>query len=517
MKINWRPYQEELLETVRKKRKTVKRQLIVMATGTGKRLLAVGISNDYKRTLFLCHREELIDQAYRDFNRMYPLEVGIVKGPAFEIDKRIVIGSAQTMWRRLDRIPKDHFDCVMADEVHHYLAPTYIQPLAFFKYENSFGFTATPTRLDGLNFSNIMDEIVFEYPLDRAIKEKYLCQLEAHRIQTQVDISKVKRVGGDFVQSELSPKIDIPERNRLIVQKYRKYAFGRQALVFGCDIAHAEHIAEAFRQDGIVCKAVHSDMEHDERRQAVSNFRSKIIDVLVNVEILTEGFDYEDIGCICMARPTQSLSLYMQMIGRGTRLKSETFTEKHMANNCVVLDFVDNTGNHRIINTWTLDKDRKAEEKVFVTDEQRKKFLDHEEEAMRQIRMAEMQLQRQREFRIMRFYKHDKVVDLLDLPTLKVNHRGRMLEEATPKQVEWLQSLGVWQPGIVYTKAQASEYITHAMAPDWMYQKLADWGYNVIDGATIGQYYEIKKRHEAAQRAENGDAPAFTPFSISKH
>jgi len=242
--IKWRPYQQEGLKTIHKKKDKVKRQLIVMATGTGKRILAVGLSQDYKRTLFLCHREELMDQAFHDFNRMYPMDVGIVKGTEFTINRRVVIASAQTMWRRLDKIPQDHFDCVMIDEAHHYLAPTFIKPLQYFDYTNSFGFTATPTRLDGLNFSNIMDEIVYEYPIDKAIKEGFLCQLEAHRIATQVDISKVKKVGGDFVQSELSDKVDIPERNKMVVSKYQKYAPFRQGIVFACDIAHAENIAQ---------------------------------------------------------------------------------------------------------------------------------------------------------------------------------------------------------------------------------------------------------------------------------
>lgn len=498
MEINLRPYQKECVDIVEKMKKKTKRQLIVMATGTGKRLLAVYLSKGYKRTLFLCHREELMDQAFRDFNRMYPSDVGIVKGPVFDINKRIVIGSAQTIWRRLEKIPRDHFDCVMADEVHHYLAPTYIQPLQYLDYTNSYGFTATPTRLDGLNFSNIMDDIVYQYPIDVAIKEGWLCQIEAHRIQTQVDISKVKKVGGDFNQGELSSKVDIPTRNRLIISKYQKYAFGRQALIFCCDIKHAEHVAEEFRAQGFNAECVHSEMEHPLRQKRVQNFKNGLLQVMVNVEILTEGFDYEDIGCICMARPTQSLALYMQMIGRGTRIKSKPFQAEYLANNCIVLDFVDNTGNHKLINTWTIDSVKPPEEKIFVTDEQRQKFIDKHNEAAEQMRIAEEYQNKVREYRIKRFYKHDKPVDLFILPELSINHKGRMLEPATVKQIEWLQSLGVWQPGMEYTKGQASEFITNAEALDWMYQKLATWGYNVIDGATVGQYYEIKRRMTVA-------------------
>jgi superfamily II DNA or RNA helicase len=96
MDIVWRPYQERMFLAVAEAiEKGIKRHLIVQATGTGKRIQAVGLSQNYERTLFICHREELIEQAYVDFNEMYPLQVGIVKGPRFEIDNKIVIASAR--------------------------------------------------------------------------------------------------------------------------------------------------------------------------------------------------------------------------------------------------------------------------------------------------------------------------------------------------------------------------------------------------------------------------------------
>ena len=125
--ITWRPYQEDMfLKDKEAEKDGIRRRLIVAATGVGKRILAVGLSLQYKKTLFLCHTEELIEQAQEDFEKVYPLQVGIVKAERFEINNKIVIASIQTIWRRLDKMPKNMFDCVMADECHHYLSKRYI-------------------------------------------------------------------------------------------------------------------------------------------------------------------------------------------------------------------------------------------------------------------------------------------------------------------------------------------------------------------------------------------------------
>ncbi len=499
MEIKLRPYQQQCKEVVKKKLdQGVTRQLIVAATGTGKRLMAVEESMNWERTLFLCHREELIEQAYEDFSKVYPLQVGIIKGPVFQADKRIVIGSAQTMWRRLDKMNPDMFDVVMADEVHHYLAPTYIRPLNHFNSKLMLGYTATPTRLDGLNFSNIVDEITFEYPIDKAVQEGYLCKIDAIRVKTDLDISDVKRVGGDFNQKDLSDKVDNPVRNALIVNKFRKHAPKRKGITFCVDIKHAIRMAEIFQEYGINAQPVHSQLDKDTRRRRIAAFRSGSVQVLTNVNILTEGFDESDVGVVMMARPTQSLSLYMQMIGRGTRLKSQEYIEQNGKDEVLVLDFVDNTGNHKLINTWELDKKKKPEDRVFLSEEKREKLIQHR-----------LGLEQERIAKIKRYYKTDKVIDLLALPDLTVQHRGRMLEPATEKQIAWLKSEGVWQEGVEYTKGQASEHITNFPAKEWMLHKLAEWGYDVLQGATMGQYYDIKREREE-------DKNPRQPFAFSR-
>jgi superfamily II DNA or RNA helicase len=338
-------------------------------------------------------------------------------------------------------------------------------------------------------------------------------------------------VAGDFNKMELSMSIDIPQRNQLVVDKYLQYANGRQAIVFGVDIEHAEHLAEIFKLNGISALSVHSELDDITRKRINSDFKNKRLMVLTNVELLTEGWDYFDVGAVLMARPTQSLAMYMQMLGRGTRLKSIEFIEtefeisiyedavskgldfekmiyrtkgctffKHHSSdlfneteqafilkyyhkaNCKILDFVDNSGKHALINTWELDKNKDVTKKVFITEENRQDQI--------------LKFKEKQEHKIKSKIKEDSTVDLLALPKLRIYHHGRMLELATEPQLNWLKAEGVWQEGVEYTKGQASEFITNFQAKDWQIEKLRKWGYDVSNGATVGQYSTIRQEKE---------------------
>jgi superfamily II DNA or RNA helicase len=475
MDIVWRPYQNEILEADEKAdKKKIKRRLIVSATGTGKRLIAVGLSKKYKRILFLCHTDELINQAYKDFNKMYPGQVGVIKGSRFEINNRIVIASAQTIWRRLDKIPKNFFDCVMADEVHHYLARTFVMPLKELIYKVSYGFTATPTRLDGLDFSNIMDDIIYNYPLERGIREGFLCQLDAIRIRTKINISDVKRSRGDFAINELSNAVNNEKRNELIVDKYIKHGNGRQAVAFCVDIAHAKALRDTFKKKcpSLKVETINSEMDLNLRRKYIRDYSNKKIDILTNVNILTEGWDYNDVGVLLMARPTESLALYMQMIGRGTRIKSDVYKKKHKVSNCLILDFVDNVGIHKIVNTWTLDNTKSVKEKVFVTEENRDKLI-----------ALEIQNKSERIARIKRFYDTDELINLFELPQIRLARKSDHWYNLPPTeaQINYLIHLGIYDSNVDYTRGQASNLISEQPITLAQRKRLAGLGYKVLD------------------------------------
>lgn len=479
MNINLRDYQIKCKRAIKENfDKGINKQLIVAATGTGKRIMAIDLAKHFKRVLFVAHREELIMQAYNDFEKFYPLQSGIVKGPAFDIENKITVASVQTLYNRLDRIPRDYYDLVLIDEAHHYMSKTYFKVVRHFNSRLRTSWTATPKRLDGLSLSNIAQEIVFQYKIEDGIKDGYLCNIDAYQIKTSSDISKVKRTGGDFNQKYLSIAVNSDERNELIVQKYKQYTEGRQGIAFCVDIDHALDLRDKFRKYGYKAETIVSDKNIcPNREELISEFRNKEIDILTNVNILTEGFDYEDVGVVLMARPTESEALYIQCIGRGTRLKSKAFIDKFKENKCIILDFVDNTGKHRLVNAWELEKDMKIEDRLFVPKEHKEKLIAERKKRERYISIKA---------------GSDRKVNLIKLPKVSVWNSPKMEEPATEKQLKWLKDIGMYQEGLEYTKAMASELIGNQPAKQWQVFWLAKHNYDVSRGVTLAQYQRVK-------------------------
>jgi superfamily II DNA or RNA helicase len=482
-KWKWRPYQIKCKQAIKEKLQAgVREQLIVQATGTGKRAASVDLMRHFDRSLFIAHREELIIQAYNDIEKLYPMQVGIIKAQRFELDKKIVVASVQTLYNRLDKIHPETFDLIIVDESHHYISRTFLSTVRHFKPKLLTGWTATPKRLDGLSMSNLFQEIVYEYRIEDGIKEGFLANIDAYQVQTQIDLKGVNKVAGDFNQKQLSEKVDIPERNRLIVNKYRQYADGRQAIAFCVDINHAYNLRDKFRDFGIDAETVVSDpVRCPNRTELVNKFLKGEIQVLTNVMILSEGFDYHDVGAILQARPTQSETVYIQQIGRGTRLKSEKYKEQFNTDKCIVLDFVDNTAKHSLVNAWTLENGKSLEERVFIPDEHRDKLLD---------------MKKEREARIDGTRRHDSKVDLLKLPEVQQWQSVKMLEPATEKQLDWIKRLGLFQEDVEYTKAMASEVISGQQAYPNQIKWLAENGYDTREKVTLGQYYLVKKAYD---------------------
>lgn len=479
IKLNWRPYQNDCHLAIKENyKKGIITQLIVAATGVGKRLMAIRTMNHFKKILFIAHRKELIMQAFNEIEEYWPLQAGIIKGSRFEIDKTIIIASVQTLYNRLDRIDPELFDTIIIDEAHHYCSPSFLATIRHFKPKLLTGWTATPKRLDGLNLSNIFQKVVFEYPIEQGIKEGFLSPIQAYQIKTQEDISKVKRIAGDFNMKELSEKVNSPRRNKLVVNKYLEYTKGQQGIAFCCDIDHCYDLRDEFRLFGINCEAIVSDETRcPNRDELVERYLNGEIDVLCNVTILTEGFDHDNVGSILMVRPTQSETIYKQAIGRGTRLFSDDFIQKFNTNKCTVLDFVDNTGKHSLINAWELEKGIAIEDKMFIPEEHREKLLEAKEKRNREIEVK---------------FGADKKINLLRLPEVKVWDSASMkIDLATEGQLKWIKDLGVWQEGIEYTKSMASDLISNSPAKEWQIRFLADHKYDVSGNVTNSQYQKV--------------------------
>lgn len=487
------------------------KQLLVLATGLGKTFLSVKLTEvaDFKRVLWITDREELIEQSSLAFirdkfdesfanhvneigfinyikNKHYfagnDFKMGLIKREIFESAGNVVMASAQTLYKRLDKFDPNEFDCVICDEAHLFCSPTLSQCANYFNPKLLLGLTATPFRHDGLPLGNIFDEITFEYGMRDGIRDGYLCEMDAIRIKTNANLDKVHSLGGDFNQKELSNEVNTLARNNLVVDKYKEYCNGRQGIFFAVDIQHCLDLEEAFKQQGINAKAISSkEALTGDRTGDVKLYKEGKIDVLINVSILTTGFDHPNTGVIGMASPTKSKTKYVQCVGRGSRLKDDDFINR-FGQNCIVLDFVDNTNRHNIINCHELDKELPLEERAFLTEVKREKIL-----AERQKRL------------LWHEQKEDEKVSLFAIPKVKVNKSIRMREPATEAQLAVLKKWGYDVENEVYTKGMASAIFGQQPATEKTVNWLKWKGYDV-EGKFISVAQAVIMSKEVEER-----------------
>ena len=352
-----RDYQRECLTAIRERYLAgVRRQLTCLPTGSGKTVIFAEFPNYFrmkKQMLVLAHRAELLDQACDKLRRANPdLRVEIEQaGRIADPNSHVVVASVPTLGRknstRLSRLDPDRFFLIVVDEAHHATAKTYRRILKYFGvFEPDtpklvVGFTATPKRGDREGLDEVFEEIVFSRTLPEMIGAGYLSPVAGFRVETDVDLSRVKTRMGDFVVSHLSQAVNVEQRNRLVVDVFRSRLKERQSLCFCVDVAHAHSLAKAFNAGGIAAGAVTGDMDHSERTKILTDFREGRIRVLANCMVLTEGYDEPSVEGIILARPTKSTLLYTHMIGRGTRLHPGK-------ENVTVIDIVDATREHSL-------------------------------------------------------------------------------------------------------------------------------------------------------------------------
>jgi superfamily II DNA or RNA helicase len=356
--IRLRDYQSQCLTTIFSRYKAgARRQLICLPTGTGKTVIFAQFPSFFqmkRRMLVLAHRAELLHQAREKLLAANPtLKVEIEQaGENASEDSDVIVASVPTLGRRgthrLMRLNPDHFSIVVIDEAHHATADTYrriVEHLGLLSPDTKkllVGFTATPKRSDGIGLDAIFDEIAFSRTIPEMMRAGFLAPVAGYRVETDVDLSRVKTSMGDFVVSQLSDAVNIERRNTLVVKSFRELVPDRKTLVFCVDVAHALDLAAAFKHYGISAEAVTGDMPVDERSENLSAFTSGRLQVLTNCMVLTEGYDEPAVDGIILARPTKSALLYTQMIGRGTR--------PHPGKTDVtVVDVVDNSSKHGLV------------------------------------------------------------------------------------------------------------------------------------------------------------------------
>lgn len=378
--IRPRDYQQKAHDDFVKALDRINRGLVTKPTGTGKTILFALVIQTYKAAgllpiVVLAHREELIDQAAQKIAMVVPgIRVGIERANhKASLQDDVIVASVQTIGRtgspRLEKIAKRKPKLLVIDEAHHAPADSYqIIMNALGCYTAScdvLGVTATANRLDnrplhGDKDDSIFQEVVFEYSIRAAIDDGWLVDIRGFKVDTGLDLSKVKSRGGDYIQADLAKVVNTDHRTLLGIGAWANVAKDRKTIAFCADVEHAHDVASALRDHGIMAEAVDGTMPSHIRGAIMDRFRSGQTQILTNVEIATEGFDVLDVGAILMLRPTQSWSLYCQMVGRGTRPLAGTVDgkaspgERRLAilnsdkPDCIVVDVVDNTGKHTL-------------------------------------------------------------------------------------------------------------------------------------------------------------------------
>lgn len=294
-----------------------KHLLYVMPTGTGKTTLFSSIAqtesanNSY--VLLCVHRIELVEQIY-DRLKSFGLYPGII-ADGYPVDRnRLQVASIQTLARKQNPPPADW---IIIDECHHAKADSYKKLWGIYPRANIIGFTATPVRLDGQGFKNDFQKMINLYPLQWFFDNNHLVRPE-HHICSYVD-EPLKCVNGDYEQSSLSSLMCHEKYVHDPLKAYLTHARGKKAVVFCVDIRHSKLVCEDFLMAGIPAAHIDGETPKEERAQINSDFKSGKILVLLNYDIISEGYDVPDIEVVILARRTKSLSLYLQWIGRGLR------------------------------------------------------------------------------------------------------------------------------------------------------------------------------------------------------
>jgi DNA repair protein RadD len=365
MTFSLRPYQHAAIEALYGYfGASAGNPLVVMPTGTGKSVVIAGFIREAiaawpdTRVLVLTHVKELIQQNRMALLPAWPeAPAGIYSAGLSrrDIGAQVLFAGIQSIHRHARRVQR--CDLVLIDEAHllgRGDSGMYRSFLAQLNEINAgllkvVGFTATPYRLDsGLlheGEDRLFTDVAHQVPVLDMIRRGYLCPVVPKRTETQLDVAGVGARGGEFVARDLEAAVDRREVTRAAVAEIVRHGGGRGSwLAFCSGVAHARHVRDAVREHGVSCETVTGDTPASERDGILDAFKAGRIRCVTNADVLTTGFDAPGTDLIALLRPTKSVGLYVQMVGRGTRLAGGK-------EDCLVLDFAGNTARHGPIDT----------------------------------------------------------------------------------------------------------------------------------------------------------------------
>lgn len=355
--ISLRQYQKEVLtEATESMRAGIRKMILMAPTGSGKTVLAAFMldraSSQGFHSLFIVHRRELINQSTRTFSE-FEINHGIIAN-GYMPDNRhnIQLVNIGSLAKRVDKIKKPKF--IIWDECHHIAAKSWEKIYSRFPDAIHIGLTATPQRLDAKGLVKYFDKIIFGPSVQWLIENKFLSDYRIYSPST-INTDGIKTIGGDFSKHDLESAADRPSITGDAVSHYKKLAYGKRAVAFCTTIEHSKHVAAQFNAEGIPAMHVDGDTDPKARDEATEKLQSGELMVLTNVDLFGEGYNLPSLEVSILLRPTQSLGLYLQQIGRCLRISPGKIY-------AIILDHAGNLGRHGLPDEdreWSLEgKDR---------------------------------------------------------------------------------------------------------------------------------------------------------------
>jgi DNA repair protein RadD len=317
-----RPYQEETVEAARERLRQRKRSvLIICPTGGGKTVIASAIIraaiDKRSRVLFLAHRKELITQA-RDKLASFDVRAGIIMpGHPRILQESCQVASIQTLIRNPGQL--ERVQLVFIDEAHHFTAEnTYGRLLQWWPGARVVGLTATPWRMDGQGLGDAFDDYVISRTPRQLRDEGFLVPVGGWEYEA-IDTSEARVQRGDYVAADLERAATSSRVVGDIVTEWLIHSGGARTVLFALNVEHSQHLVAAFRKEGVAAEHIDGEMPGPERDAVLARFRSGETRLVSNCNVLTEGWDCPEAEVAILARPTLSLVLYLQMVGRVLR------------------------------------------------------------------------------------------------------------------------------------------------------------------------------------------------------
>ena len=338
-------YQEDMKERIEKALRLHRSVMAQMPTGTGKTYLLTAVidsfvnGNPMEKVWIVAHRRDLvsqIDETVRKFHSYFASNTS-------SLLSSVKAMSIQWLMRHYDEIEEEP-GMIVIDEAHHALAKTYKEMWERFPKAKFLGLTATPCRLNGKGFTDLFDVLVQSWAVPEFISKGRLATYDFVSIKsdgvTQRLINSLQKRGadGDYQNKEMDMLLNKKPSIERLYQSLEEYGKDRKGIVYAINISHAQKITKLYQEHGVKAIAIDSKTPATERQQDIEAFKKGDIQVLVNVDIFSEGFDCPDVEFVQLARPTLSLAKYLQMVGRGLRVAKGK-------KNCVIID---NVGLYRV-------------------------------------------------------------------------------------------------------------------------------------------------------------------------